>query len=151
VANATAGELPLYAAQRDDGLAHCDAEHECPRIACCQAGVCALKEKLRSFIGDADLYHISARPDGLHWNGVEYYDERQQRALVFAFRGSAPDAQAHTFLLYGLQPSRRYRLHFQGGSSPNRTESGHELMNKGLSITLAVPNSSELVFIDEIK
>jgi alpha-galactosidase len=109
------------------------------------------KEKLRSFIRDADLYHISARPDGVHWDGIEYYDEQQQRALVYAFHGSAPDDQTHTFPLYGLQPSRRYRLHFQDGSSSDRTESGHELINKGLSIKLAVPNSSELVFIDEVR
>jgi hypothetical protein len=70
---------------------------------------------------------------------------------VYVFRGSAPGEQAHTFLLKGLQPSRRYRLHFQDGSSPDRTENGHDLMNAGLSITLAVPNSSELVFVDELK
>jgi alpha-galactosidase len=109
------------------------------------------KEKLRPFIRDADLYHISARPDGVHWDGIEYYEGQQQRALVYVFRGSAPGEQAHTFLLKGLQPSRRYRLHFQDGSSPDRTENGHDLMNAGLSITLAVPNSSELVFVDELK
>jgi hypothetical protein len=109
------------------------------------------KEKLRPFIRDADLYHISARPDGVHWDGIEYYDGQQQRALVYVFRGSAPGEQAHTFPLYGLQPSRRYRLHFQDGSSSDRTENGHDLMNEGLSITLAVPNSSELVFLDKLK
>jgi hypothetical protein len=57
----------------------------------------------------------------------------------------------HTFLLHGFQTSRRYRLHFQDGSSFDRTERGYDLMNKGLSLTLTVPNSSELVFIDEVK
>ena len=109
------------------------------------------KEKLRPFIRDADLYHISARPDGAHWDGIEYYDEQQQRALLYVFHGSAPDDQAHTFPLYGLEPRRRYRVHFQDGSSSDRTESGHELINKGLSMKLTVPNSSELVFIDEVR
>lgn len=109
------------------------------------------KERLRPFIRDADLYHISARPNGLHWDGIEYYDERHQRALVYAFRGSAQDDQAHTFPLYGLQPGRQYRLHFQDGSSPDRTVAGHDLMNNGLRIALVVPNSSELVFMDELR
>jgi hypothetical protein len=109
------------------------------------------KEKLRPFIRDADLYHISARPDGVHWDGIEYYDTQHQRALVYAFRGSATDDRAHTFPLHGLQPGRQYRLHFQDGSSPDRTKSGQDLMSKGLSMTLTIPNSSELVFIDEVR
>jgi hypothetical protein len=53
--------------------------------------------------------------------------------------------------VYGLQPGRQYRLHFQDGSSSDRTDSGHDLMSKGLSMTLSVPDSSELVFIDEVR
>jgi alpha-galactosidase len=109
------------------------------------------KEKLRPFIRDADLYHISARPDGVHWDGIEYYDTQHQRALVYVFRGSARDEQTHIFPLYGLQPGRRYRLHFQDGSSSDRTESGHGLISNGLSVMLSIPNSSELVFIDEVR
>jgi len=71
--------------------------------------------------------------------------------VVYAFRGSATDDGAHTFPLHGLQSGLQYRLNFQDGSSTDRTESGHELMNTGLSMTLAVPNSSELVFIEEVR
>jgi alpha-galactosidase len=109
------------------------------------------KEKLRPFIRDAYLYHISARPDGVHWDGIEYYDVRDGRALVYAFRGSAPDDRMHTFFLHGFQPSRRYRLHFQDGSSSDRTERGYDLMKRGLRIMLTLPNSSELVFIEEVR
>ena len=35
------------------------------------------KEKLRPFIRDADLYHISLRPDGVHWDAIEYHDTRR--------------------------------------------------------------------------
>jgi len=109
------------------------------------------KEKLRPLIRDADLYHISARPDGVHWDGIEYYDAKRAQALAYAFRGSAPDDPGHIFPLHGLDPQRQYRLHFEDGSSPDRTQIGRELLNKGLNITLTVPNSSELVFIDEVK
>jgi hypothetical protein len=109
------------------------------------------KEKLRPFIRDADLYHISARPDGVHWDGIEYNNVKRAQVLVYAFRGSAPDDRTHIFPLHGLQPQRQYRLHFHDGSSSDRTESGHDLMDKGLSMVLAVPNSAELVFIDQVR
>lgn len=109
------------------------------------------KGKLRPFIRDADLYHISERPDGLRWDGIEYYDARHTRGLVYAFRGSAPDDQEHIFRLYGLDPDRQYQLHFQDGSAPDRTESGRDLLSKGLRVALATPDSSELIFIEETK
>ena len=109
------------------------------------------KKELRPFIRDADLYHISRRPDGVHWDGIEYYDAQRARALVYAFRGSAPGDNTHTFILHGLDPHRQYRLHCEDGSSPDRTQSGRELLNQGLNVELTVPNSSELVFIDELR
>jgi alpha-galactosidase len=108
------------------------------------------KNKLRPFIRDADLYHISARPDGVHWDAIEYHDARRGRALVYAFRGAARIDNAHTFPLYGLDPRRQYRLHFEDGSATDRVESGRDLRSKGLTVVLTIPNSSELVFIDEL-
>ncbi len=32
------------------------------------------KAELRPFIREADLYHISPRADGVHWDGMEYFD-----------------------------------------------------------------------------
>jgi hypothetical protein len=109
------------------------------------------KDKLRPFIRDADLYHISERPDGVRWDGMEYYDVQHARALVYAFRGSAPDDKEHTFQLHGLEPGRQYRIHFQDGSAADRTESGADLLSKGISVALMVPNSSELIFIEAIR
>ena len=71
--------------------------------------------------------------------------------VVYAFRGSATDDKTHTFRLYGLEPSRQYRLHYQDGSSTDRVESGRDLRNNGIHLTLTIPNSSELVFIDEVR
>jgi alpha-galactosidase len=107
------------------------------------------KEKLRPFIRDADLYHISLRPDGMHWDALEYHDPQRGKALVYAFRGSDPEDKRHRFVLYGLDPHLRYRLHFQDGSSPDRVESGRDLGSKGLNVSLTYPNSSELIFIDK--
>ncbi len=34
------------------------------------------KSALRPLIREADLYHVAERPDGVHWDGVEYYSAR---------------------------------------------------------------------------
>ena len=109
------------------------------------------KEKLRPFIRDADLYHISARPDGVHWDGIEYYDVLHARALVYTFRGSAPTTGGTSSRSMDSNLTGNTGCISQDGSSSDRSESGADLLNKGLNIALMVPNSSELVFIEEVR
>ncbi len=101
---------------------------------------------LRPLIRDADLYHITPRPDGIHWDGIEYFNPARQTGVVYAFRGSAPDPDHYTFPLQGLDPRARYALHFQDHSSPDRDLSGSDLLRSGLNVRLPVPESSELIF-----
>jgi hypothetical protein len=107
------------------------------------------KRELRPLIRDARLYHISPRPDGVHWDGIEYWDTFRGKGVVFAFRGSTRDEAEHTFVLAGLGADKLYRLHFQDGSSPDRTETGSELTRHGLPVHLPHPLSSELVFLSD--
>jgi alpha-galactosidase len=107
------------------------------------------KKELRPLIRDANLYHISPRPDGVHWDATEYWDPQKKSGVVYAFRGTAETEDAHSFRLSGLQPDTKYRLKFNDHSSTDRTASGRELMGEGLKATLPLPNSSELVFIQE--
>ena len=109
------------------------------------------KKTLRPFIRDADLYHISDRPDGVRWDGIEYFDTKQNKALVYAFRGSAPDSHQHTFPMRGFDPARRYSIHFQDGSAADRVEKGEDLLRQGLTIDLPYPESSELILIEEAR
>jgi alpha-galactosidase len=105
------------------------------------------KEKLRPLIREADLYHISQRPDGVHWDGIEYYDPKNGQSVVFTFRGSTKRELTHTFTLRGLRPNAVYRLHFQDHSSPDRSATGRELLTRGLSVSLPAPQTSELIFL----
>jgi hypothetical protein len=50
--------------------------------------------------------------------------------------------------LQGLEPASRYSLNFYDHTSPDRTATGKELMNEGMKVTLPLPNSSELIFIE---
>ena len=106
------------------------------------------KEKLRPLIRDAELFHVSERPDGVHWDGVEYWDPTKACGVVYAFRGSVADEPAHRFVLEGLDPARSYRLHFQDGSAPDRVAKGRELMTSGVEVQLGLPLSSELIFLE---
>lgn len=107
------------------------------------------KRELRPLIRDAHMYHVSERPDGVHWDGIQYWDPARGKGVVFAFRGSTPDEAEHRFVLAGLEAGKPYQLHFQDGSAPDRTVTGKELMQSGLLVRLPNPLSSELVFLSD--
>ncbi|MBS0388627.1 MAG: GH36 C-terminal domain-containing protein, partial [Proteobacteria bacterium] len=106
------------------------------------------KSALRPLIRSADLYHASARPDGVHWDGIEYFSAAEGRGVLYAFRGSVADESLHRFRLRGLQPGLRYRIHpHDRGIAGDYTASGAELLRDGVEVRLDEPLSSELVFI----
>jgi alpha-galactosidase len=105
------------------------------------------KKDLRPLIRDASLYHVSPRPDGVHWDGIEFWDQDRQRGVIYAFRGTTEE-ETHTFPLKGLEPSTRYQLKFHDHSAPDRIVAGRELMERGLEVHLGLQNSSELIFIE---
>jgi alpha-galactosidase len=107
------------------------------------------KKYLRPLIRDADLYHISPRPDGVHWDGIEYFNQADGQGVVYAFRGSMIAETDHIFYLNGLSAGKQYRLKFHDGTSPDRVTSGRDLMRKGLTVVLPHPTSSELIFLHE--
>ena len=117
--------------------------------AAARAAIRLYKEQLRPLIRDAQLYHVSERPDGLRWDGVEYWDPAGARGVVFAFRGSVAGETEHRFALAGLDRWKRYKLHFEDGTSPDIVVAGADLMGAGLAVRLPEPNSSELVFLSE--
>ncbi len=119
--------------------------------AAAKAEFALYKTKLRPLVRDAALYHISPRPDGVHWDGVEYFDPARGSGVIYAFRGSTPEEGQHRFGLQGLRAERKYRLHFQDGTAADATVSGRELLEHGVTVTLPSPLSSELVFVDELR
>ena len=108
------------------------------------------KSELRPLIRDANLYHISARPDGVHWDGIEYFDPLTHRGVVYAFRGAIETEGKHKFLLQGLQAGSRYQLRFHDHSAKDQIVKGGELMTQGLAVRLSIANSSEIIFLQEL-
>ncbi|HYL70853.1 MAG TPA: alpha-galactosidase [Candidatus Dormibacteraeota bacterium] len=107
------------------------------------------KRTLRPLIRAADLYHVSARPDGRNWDGIEYYSKVHGRGVLYAFRGSGPDA-LHRFQLRGLEPSQDYAVTFNDRVASVQVRRGAQLMSPGLALTLTTPLSSELVFFERL-
>src|SRR5207245_762199 len=105
---------------------------------------------LRPLIREANLYHISPRPDGVHWDGMEYWDPGRRHGVVFAFHGSIATEPSHSFPLKGLRTDARYTVHFRDHSGPDLVVAGRELMSGGLKVDLPLSQSSELIFIEEV-
>jgi alpha-galactosidase len=108
------------------------------------------KRELRKLIRDGDLYHIGPRPDGIGWDGTEFFDARSGQGVVYAFRGSGENGTEHTYNLQGLAMEKQYRLRFHDHSSTDRVVRGRQLKAVGLTVRLSVPNSSDLIFIERI-
>ncbi len=108
------------------------------------------KDQLRPLIRAADLYHISERPNGKEWDGIEFFDPRTGRGVVLAFRGSTKIDNSHRFILRGMDPSLTYQIRFHDGSSEDRTFRGDELLTSGVLVTLPHTFSSEMVFVEAL-
>jgi alpha-galactosidase len=106
------------------------------------------RTQLRPLIRDANLYHISPRPDGVHWDAIQYWDPERREGVVFAFHGTDGES-SHSFVLKGLRPEKRYRLKFHDHSVADHLASGRDLMSRGFKVKLSLPNSSELIFVEE--
>ena len=110
------------------------------------------KRELRPLIRQADLYHLSERPDGVHWDGIEYFSAKRAHGVLYAFRGSGRDEATHRFMLRGVDPLLRYRIRYHDrGASGDYSATGADLMRSGVEVRLAQPVSSELVFFSAIR
>ena len=114
-----------------------------------ELSICLVAFVLTNFLS----YHFQSPitlNDGKGWDGIEYFDVNRESGALYAFRGTDA-ASKYTFLLRGLQPDRRYRLHFKDASSPDRTLTGRELQQTGLTVSLPQAESSELVTIERAR
>lgn len=103
------------------------------------------KSRLRPLIRAANLYHISDRPDGMRWDGIEYFDPQTGTGAVFAFRGKNQE-EKHVFQLKGLDSAANYELSFEDNSDQKQVRSGEQLMS-GVELKLPEAESSEIIYL----
>jgi hypothetical protein len=112
--------------------------------------VATYKEKIRPLVRNADLYHIFPRPDGMHWDGLEYFDAAARRGVVFLFKPAEEDGNDTLKIkLRGVRPDARYRVTFEDGTNPSVEKSGADLIG-GIDVGLRGGLASELMFFEEI-
>jgi hypothetical protein len=107
------------------------------------------KERLRALIGSADLYHVLPRPDGKHWDGIQYFDPGTGEGVLVVFRPETDRATQRVFPR-GLSEKKFYSVTAVEGSIENAKKSGKELTESGLDLTLPEQNSSDIIFFAEV-
>lgn len=108
------------------------------------------KDVMRPLIRNGNLYHILPRPDGVHWDGLEYYDpdsNAEITGMVLLWKPSNRDGAHKTVTLRGLDPDASYRLTFEDRKEQNATYTGAQLMNEGLTVTIEGDFGSEMIWI----
>ena len=121
------------------------------------------KTRIRPLIRTANVYHIFPRPDGIHWDGIEYFDPASRKGVVYIFKPNINDTEptpglkkivpllndtSNYIKLKGLDPNQNYRLTFEDGTNKEAVLKGSELLEKGIEITLHNGTTSELMFIE---
>ena len=109
---------------------------------------------MKPLIRYGDLYHILPRPDGIHWDGLEYIDadsENEIKGLVMLWKPTNEEGSEKTIKLRGLEAETMYQLTFEDRPEQNCTKTGAELMETGLTVTIEGESGSEMIWISETK
>jgi len=107
------------------------------------------KQWIRPLINQAELFHISTRPDDARWDGMQYIDAKSGKGIVFAFRGAKTDEASHFFKLRGLDRTTTYEIWSEDGAVARGEATGAKLMDEGLGVKLSVAGASELIFLQK--
>jgi alpha-galactosidase len=106
------------------------------------------KNWIRPVLQDAHVQRILPRADGLHWDGMFYWNENIKKGTVYIFR---PNSERTHQLIYlaGLDPKKTYKLHGEDASVDAGTFSGDALMNQGLEVHLPAKFTSDLLYVEQ--
>ena len=102
-------------------------------------------------VGDypAEVYHILPVPDGINWDGVEYFNTSLNKGSVLIFKPSEKAPEAKLIKLRGLKKSATYHLTFEDRVEQNTTMTGAELMDRGIEVKKMNGNyASEIIWIN---
>ncbi len=107
---------------------------------------------MKPLIRYGDLYHILPRPDGIHWDGLQYIDADSTnpiKGLVMLWKPTDTEGSEKTVYLRGLETDTMYRLTFEDRPEQNCEKLGSELMEAGLTVTIEGESGSEMIWISE--
>lgn len=102
-------------------------------------------------VGDvpADVYHILPIPDGVNWDGIEYFNTSLNKGSVLLFKPSKTISDSKLIKLKGLNRKKMFTLSFQDRKNQNTKMTGAELMDKGIEVKDMKGNfASEIIWIN---
>lgn len=109
------------------------------------------KSRQRPILRGANVYHILPMPDGINWDGLQYFNPDLNRGSVFLFKPStyAEDGDARVIRLKGLDRAATYTLVFQDRTNLNCTATGAQLMDNGITVSgMNGERASEIIWIN---
>lgn len=109
------------------------------------------KAKQRPILRGGDVYHILPMPDGINWDGLQYFNRGINKGSVFLFKPSAKAVagDSKVIKLKGLDRGTSYSLTFQDRTNLNCVMTGAQLMDGGVAVTgMAGDRASEIIWID---
>jgi hypothetical protein len=104
------------------------------------------KQTLRPLIAHGNVYHVLPRPDGKVWDGIQYHDPDTGHGALIVFRPDN-DAPTQNVVLRGLDAAKSYSVSCVDGSVGEGELTGSVLMTSGLLVSLAEPNSSDIILL----
>ena len=88
--------------------------------------------------------------DGVHWDGLQFYNPNVKRGSVFLFKPGADVPSNKAVRLKGLNPRGVYTLTFEERTGLNCVRTGSQLMANGINVSgMNGANASEIVWIEE--
>jgi alpha-galactosidase len=113
----------------------------------------AAYKRMRPILNGGDVYHVLPQPllwtpplaPPRQWEAIEYFDPKQHRGVILAFRADAPEA-ATRIPVRGVDPARRYAIQSENTSTV-QTRTGAEWLKDGFLLALNARNTSEVLWI----
>ena len=109
------------------------------------------KARQRPILRGCNVYHILPMPDGVNWDGLQFYNPELDRGSVFLFKPSdkAVDGDAKVITLKGLNRKATYSLEFEDRIGLNCSKTGAQLMDEGMRVSgMTGDNASEVIWIN---
>lgn len=104
----------------------------------------------RDILRGGDVYHILPMPDGVNWDGMQFYNNDIGKGSVFLFKNRDSGGSRKTIKLDGLNPESVYTLTFEDRPALNCVKTGKELMEAGVAVTgMDKPYDTEIIWIEK--
>lgn len=112
-------------------------------------------EKVKHLIRHANLYHTLPRPDGIHWDGMQYgmdhsVNGNNIHGAAFIFKPSDQDGDSKHITIRGLCPDAIYKADFYERKEQSFVASGKEIMEKGITVHMDGTPGSDIIFFELI-